>query len=532
LDQSLNQLTDCIFAKQKKFPSAVTYLPIVRVKDSATTKNIQTLRANSLESAICRGKKTVAGAFSKTGIPGQNLKGDTSTRGALNRIWMAGETLLRNALSAVKRLTTSTWRSEPQEVPLLPSNWGGAQSIHCLDGGRSWSGWFSMPNRVFENAARCAGWMKAMADLIGEHPGWFLRASKALAKSPTRGMNSPYNNCGSMVAWLQGSSIDRWRTPGHAFRAISAGIRRAKEILKGFNVTNVPWAVVMEELAAVRGPQRGNKLGRRLALKTLSQITGVPTTGRALAFPQFRGFRLDVWRAMAPEVQEFYRMKMRDEFFAFCEVVVPTVREDDGVKLFVLSETIVRMHVITEGYAVQTSRSRRSGKIFCNGLLKQTVIKNPSNRTFHMSWLPSEVVGQKDIVSSSYQSWGQGGYPHGSTFYVPEGHEANGQKLSGSCRFWQRFAIRLAEQAWRVQDSVQKAEGLELPADQTILVWLDDSYSAGNCQAGTQSFKNQNGWSDRQFVPAQCLLDKKPRARAAAKVALARYWASQASKVA
>ena len=498
--------------------------------------NIQILRANSLDSAMRRGKKTAAGAFAKTGKAGENMKGDTSTRGALSRIWMAGETLLRNALLAVKRtVAVSGWSVEPEqvEVPLLPGNWGGAQSVHNLDGGQSWKGWFSMPASVFENAARCAGWMKAMATLIEEHPNWFLRAAKALAKNPKRGMNSPSNNCWHMVAWLQGSSVNRWRTPGHAFRAVSAGISRAKVILRGFNVENIPWSVVMEELASPRGPQRGNKLGRRLALKTLSQLTGVQTSNRATAFVQFKGFRHDAWRAMAPEARAFYQMRMR-EGSCFENIVLPLVRNDDGVMMFTISENTVRLHRIVEGFSIETGYKQRPGESYSVNLRKQTVVINQDGRSFHLPWFPSEVSADSvvGISGSSWSTWGQGGNYHTGCMSVPADHESVGINLSGSTKFWQRFAVRFAQKAWLVQDATAKAEGLELPDDCTILVWLTDSYAAGNCEEGTRAFKDRNGWSNRLFVPIQWLLDKELRARNAAKVALARYWADRAVKAA
>jgi hypothetical protein len=313
---------------------------------------------------------------------------------------------------------------------------------------------------VFESAARKSGWMRAMADLIKEHPGWFRRAAKALAKAPERGYNSPRNNCSGIIGFLEGSSVERWRTPGHAFRAISSGICRAKGILKGFNIANIPWAVVMEELAAPRGPQRGGKIGRKLALKTLEYLTKVQVGNRAMEFVRFKGFRHDTWRAMTPEAQEFYRMKMR-EGLSFEKIILPPVREDDGVKMFVFSQNLVRQYQVIEGLIIQMSTS--GDRTYFWGLRKQTLVIGSLGRSFHLPWLPSEISGEIMVAGNSWTQWGQGGQYCAGHLTVPADHESVGAKLSGSTRFWQRFVVRFAERAWKVQDSLAKAEGLELP---------------------------------------------------------------------
>jgi hypothetical protein len=98
---------------------------------------------------------------------------------------------------------------------------------------------------------------------------------------------------------------------------------------------------------------------------------------------------------------------------------------------------------------------------------------------------------------------------------------------SGTCRYWQRLAVRMAQVAWRIQDSNLEIEGLKVPSDCTVLVFVKDSVAAGNCETGSLAFAQTNGWGERKFVPAQWLVNKESRAKAAAKVALARYWASQ-----
>lgn len=72
------------------------------------------------------------------------------------------------------------------------------------------------------------------------------------------------------------------------------------------------------------------------------------------------------------------------------------------------------------------------------------------------------------------------------------------------------MAIKQALQAWKRQRDMERQESDLLavlqPEDQTVLVFRQDSYAAGNCQAGTNSWLSRLGWDDRQFVPVTWLL--------------------------
>jgi hypothetical protein len=475
-----------------------------------TGRKADTRRPVRQHGAFGKGGRRPCGAW-------RNSRGDTSTRDALSRILRSGEKPLKEALAALKRRPIF---EGAVPAPILPSNWGACPSQFV--GSMSWFGWHSVPAKDMERCARTGGWMKAMAEIVQEHPAWFRRAAEALAKAPLRGVGSPHNKCDSLIAFLTGSSMERWETPGRAYRAISSGIRRAKEILGPFNITTVPWAVVMNELAALRGPKRGNKLGQRLALRTLAHFTGVQLEKfRATEFVRWRGFRHDAWRQMAPEVQEFFRLKMR-EGQHFNQIILPPMREDDLVKMFVINSVTLRGHEVTEGYIASVYRRR-----CC--LRKQTVVKNLANaRTYHLEWLPSEQP--KEAV---LETWA--GYAYSKvtlmTLEVIRPKADAGKKIGGSAKYWQRYAIRLAGEAWATQDREAKANGFELPLNSTVLAYVEDSYCAGNCEAGTAVFMAANGWSNRRFVPVQWLLNKEsPRARAAARVALRKFWTSSETK--
>lgn len=488
-----------------------------------------------------------AGAFGKR-RPGRNTRGDTSTRDALARLLKDGEDVLRDSVDKLSPGIETVWEfdeklgrrvEKTEPIPVLPHNWGGAQLVHSIDGGQPWHGWYSLKSELFEEAARRGGWMKAMGQLIAEHSGFFGRMFKKIISCPHRGMNSPYNE-GSwgIIHFLTGQNVKRWHTPGRAFRAISHGIRRAKEILSGFNITTVPWTVVVKELEATKGPKRGSKLGQRLALRTLAHFSGIQLPSwRVTWFTLFRGFRHDEWRKMSPEVREYYKMEMGIGI-PFHMVIVPLTRVDDGVKFLVLRETLVRQHQVFEGYTSITI-TLRSGRQICRGLRKQTLVVSGSGRTFHLPWWPSEIDGVVSIESNNYQTWGDGGnynfgcFSHNSVYStvpqghmaVPEGHENAGQRIVGTIRYWQRFAVRFAQRAWVEQKATLRAEGLEIPEGISVLAFREDSYRAGNCSAGTEAFLSSMGWSKRNFVPVDWLLQSsEPRAHATAKAALKRFW--------
>ena len=49
------------------------------------------------------------------------------------------------------------------------------------------------------------------------------------------------------------------------------------------------------------------------------------------------------------------------------------------------------------------------------------------------------------------------------------------------------------------------------PEDRSILVFMKDSFSAGNCQAGTEAFLKKNGWQKYWCIPANWLIPLRDR---------------------
>lgn len=74
----------------------------------------------------------------------------------------------------------------------------------------------------------------------------------------------------------------------------------------------------------------------------------------------------------------------------------------------------------------------------------------------------------------------------------------------------EKQAANLALRAWKRQRQIGREEHETLkvlqPSDRDILIWREDSYSAGNCELGTRAFADRYGWGNREFVPAHALI--------------------------
>lgn len=190
------------------------------------------------------------------------------------------------------------------------------------------------------------GWTKAFAAMIEEHPLLFGRIFRGIFKDPNRGIESPYNEgCDTFRRFATGMAMERWRTPGQALRVMSKAIKRAKEILAGFEVTSVPWELVIAEVARRKGPKRSHKLGRKLALVTLCHIVELHNSPHARrspsepnfdkaseAFPLFKGFTFAKWRKMNHLEQNYVRKNM-DEGRPFSGIgPIQTLRVKDTMR--------------------------------------------------------------------------------------------------------------------------------------------------------------------------------------------------------
>jgi len=74
-----------------------------------------------------------------------------------------------------------------------------------------------------------------------------------------------------------------------------------------------------------------------------------------------------------------------------------------------------------------------------------------------------------------------------------------------------REALQQALRAWRQQDNLQAIDAelvgfLNGDEGYTPLVYMKDSYDAGNCSVGTASWLRDRGWYGREFVPGRWLV--------------------------
>jgi len=85
-------------------------------------------------------------------------------------------------------------------------------------------------------------------------------------------------------------------------------------------------------------------------------------------------------------------------------------------------------------------------------------------------------------------------------------------------------ALREAVNAWRKQRELLAAQGVDLPRGVSVLVTRADSYSAGNCQMGTEAFVQEHHLKGRWVVSADWLVKSGDyRALNAVKVAAAKF---------
>jgi hypothetical protein len=72
-------------------------------------------------------------------------------------------------------------------------------------------------------------------------------------------------------------------------------------------------------------------------------------------------------------------------------------------------------------------------------------------------------------------------------------------------------AMKVALREWRRRDQLLKEEAdlvgfLEGGLGFSPLIVRQDSYGAGNCSAGTESWLRERGWSNRRFIPGFYLI--------------------------
>jgi len=297
-------------------------------------------------------------------------------------------------------------------------------------------------------AARFAGWLRKAAE--------FPRLVKAMSKiASSKGQNSPY------------TYVDLWdlaqatRSPGRADRQIAAVRAAANQHLAAYGL-RVRWGEVAR--AVIKHPTRINRAALKAAAATINaqvgHLCGTSFSGRYIdVLKKARGLaealRAPVahlaWAVEA--VEAFKYVSLREAIPEAAEHLM--LDRTDGVDLLIDPDSIIRKDgiYITRGWGVSSARA------------EVTYLVRGSGRTFHSS-----------------RSWGgwQGA-------------------MEEALRAW-------AEQRRLEMKEVDLVSFLRGGSGFIPIVYRRDSYRAGNCQSGTESWVSGRGWGSRQWIPGHLLV--------------------------
>lgn len=312
-----------------------------------------------------------------------------------------------------------------------------------------------------EEAARLAGWIRAVAD--GPYPA--LRGL-VCATTDRRG-------CGSPRSPLQiGIAVKRWPSPGAAEKWLRRVRQAATKVLKGLAPSNTALA-----LGLAHGPRKTGKAALWVAAHTRQ-----PHLACTAPFRQIR----EALAAMSRGVK-----RPRTTLKGWLKEPLGTswdsgagLPELEGLKTY-LGECVRSSH--SQGLQLWTGwwvAVRRDGQPSPVRRIRGWVGLAPDGRWFH-------------YASNAY--FGE----------VSEYEAGDAWRETRLAFLKRREASRREAREWAV---LQVA---------SVLVTREHSYLAGNCQHGTEAFLRTEGWAGRWYVPAQDLLNKgEARARNAALLAI------------
>jgi hypothetical protein len=310
---------------------------------------------------------------------------------------------------------------------------------------------------IVEEVARFIGWLKKAAEI--PELIWVIKNTQT-----HRGMNSPYLQL-NLYTFAK-----RHPSPHRAGRFVRRLRKRANRILFGYGL-KLSWRALGDTLEY--GPRCVGKAAMFAAAKTVEQFASGSKRRKGINLNNF-------WRTC-----EGRKVNGRD-FLVKARGWRDALTAPDGIRVWAeekiqdseyscLTEALADAHLklvkdVTDGvemYVDPTSETYIHGIKVLTGWQK------------HRMYLISDGTGR----SYHYQA-----YYYGST---------------------PRAAVRAALKAWHQQKQLERAHEQMLsklrPADRTILVYREDSYRAGNCQAGTSAFAERNGFNGRPFVPAEWL---------------------------
>ncbi len=300
-------------------------------------------------------------------------------------------------------------------------------------------------DEMVSEVARFCGWIRTAVQ--------FPMLVKLVKKTTSsNGVNSPYT---TTDLW---AVTRHWQSPGAASRFLGKVRWRANQILRPYGLS-VSWKA-LGEILEKDSHHRVGKAAHKAAGETVRQFLSYPvrvdwegTSAREVLI-RARGLQdfivvpkaVQGWAAERVGAGEFSCLR---EAVASADQLVPD--ETDGVRLLLDPET----------------EETKLGISTTAGWLE--------NGDFH--WLIR--AGERTFHAPNY--WG-------------------GRKV----------AVKNAITAWHQRARLERKEEKLLqklhPENSCLLVYVQDSYAAGNCRPGTESFASSHGFARRPFVGAHELI--------------------------
>lgn len=301
-------------------------------------------------------------------------------------------------------------------------------------------------DRLLNEYGRIRGWLKAAAKLPG--------VNKLIQKTQSsRGVNSPYTTLGLPVLW------DRFPSPGALERKLWAVKLRAEAILSAYEGDIKPsWKNLADALTYER------RVGKAAVIAVALQL-GFEPQGEHQPMDE----KSSMW-----VVRSAYR-QARQWLVERRSAAYPVADVTDGVSLRLeATPELVKLGVtVTRGLVLTETVGRRHQVEV--PLRKIVRLVRKDGRSYH-----SERGSATDAIKQAVGAW------------------KRQDELAAE------EAKRAVEMRERNATAIAFLEGNEFGF--CPLISREDSYAAGNCSRGTESWVMEHGWRAKQFVPGTALI--------------------------
>ncbi len=356
----------------------------------------------------------------------------------------------RKGLDAIAEVAVA----EYEQVTGLKLPWNLA--VHGPYVGLSWGKKYRLEGKhalIVEEVAMFCGWLRAAAT-----SPVLVRVLKE--NTTPNGMGSPYTR---LDPW---ELAKRHPSPGRAGRFLVQVRRRANQILEPYGL-HVSWLALGDMMlkGSIRSVGKAAKLAAAGTIKHFLNGGGkrkrLPFSSATKSLEiliKARGLR-ELIQAPRPVMCWAVDRVEAGEFSCFREALTSASRlitdQTDTVSLVVdpISATSTHGVVATKGWAE-------------NGA--PTWLLTAGQRSYHAeSWYDDDCRSRRQAIQAALSAWGKQ------------------KKLERENREFMR----------KLQ-----------PADRSILVYIEDSLSAGNCRPGTESWMRAHGLAGKRFVGVHVLL--------------------------